>query len=197
MLLDASGSMGDDNRIGEAKGGISEAVRSLQPNDEAALIVFFTCGDIRVVVPFTDDPEEILEGLAGIAPSGGTPLGDGIRFANRYLSDNARYQERKLLTFSDRETTCGAGATTAVAEIAPDEPEEPAAEEAPEEEERPREIGWSAYRAGTDDSPYMANYWVDVIEYRESDFDDPARDSAALTVRRHPVAYVSSRGRTV
>ncbi|MCP4327487.1 MAG: VWA domain-containing protein [Alphaproteobacteria bacterium] len=192
LLLDASGSMEDAGRMVEAKDGIAEAVRKLRVTDEAALIVFFDCNRIQTVVPFTNDHEEIVNVLHGIEPSGDTPLGDAIRFANNYLQTVAQFPKRKLLVFSDGETTCGSSATGAVAEIEPDEPKRQ-----PDKEDKPKELRWTAYRVGTGGGSSVPNYWVEAIEYRESDHEDDANDQATLTVRRHPVSYVKSRGRTV
>jgi Mg-chelatase subunit ChlD len=198
LLLDASGSMADAGRMQAAKAGIIQAISELQATDEVALVVFRGCNDIRVEVPFTQDPEEIKKALQAVSPTGDTPLGDAIRFANAYLERAARFRARRLLTFSDGMTTCGSSAASAVAEMTTNDAADDTEEEKTEEKEDvPKETRWTVYRVGTDDSPFLANYWVEEIEYVEKDFEEDAKDQASLTLRRYPVSYVSSRGRIV
>nr|MDJ0895588.1 vWA domain-containing protein [Alphaproteobacteria bacterium] len=192
LLLDASGSMKKAGRIAEAKQGISDAVAKLRAADEVALIAFFGCHDIRTLVAFTEDHDSVVKAVRNVKPSGDTPLGDAIRFANNYLERAARHKQRKLLVFSDGKTTCGDSAANAIAEV-----EAGAPEPEREQEDVPRELRWTVYRVGGDGSAYVPKYWVEAIEYRESDHEDDAKDQARLTIRRHPVSYVSSRGRTV
>ncbi len=194
LLLDASGSMADSGRMPAAKTGITKALANMKATDEAALIVFYGCNAIRVEVPFTQNVEDITKALQAVQPSGNTPLGDAIRFANRYLQSSARFPNRKLLTFSDGVNTCGSSAASAVAEIEPDKPDAP---EPPEEEDKPKEIRWTLYRVGSQQRPHLNDYWVEETEYRESDYEDASKDKAQLTLRRYPVSYVTSRGRTV
>ena len=189
MLLDASGSMADHGRMTENKAGLSAALQSLKPNDEVALIVFFDCDDIRVMVPFTNDPAEIIKVLQTITPSAGTPLGDAMEFAKAYAKRNARYQNPQIMTFSDGQTSCGKSAAGVVQEMKDDsegKPEQP--------EEQVKELEWSVFRVGGDAGPAIPKYWVEEVEYHERQAD---QSRARLTVRRYPVSWMSSGGRTL
>jgi Mg-chelatase subunit ChlD len=76
------------------------------PETEVALIVFYTCGDIRVEHPFTTDAASVLAQVEAITPSGSTPLAAAITFAREYINANARGAAR-LVVLSDGMETCG------------------------------------------------------------------------------------------
>ncbi|OPY48236.1 MAG: von Willebrand factor type A domain protein [Methanosaeta sp. PtaU1.Bin028] len=110
LLFDASGSMGDNNKIDNAKTAAKNFLASqVQANDEVALIVFYNCGDIVVEQPFTTDTSVFAAKIESIQPSGSTPLYDAIAFAKDYMKQNASGTTKKVIQFTDGEETCGGG----------------------------------------------------------------------------------------
>ncbi len=108
LLFDASGSMGDNNKIDNAKAAAKNFLSNqIQTDDEVALIVFYDCGNIVVEQPFTTDKYALASKIDAISPSGGTPLYDAITFAKDYMRQNAKGQTKKILQFTDGEETCG------------------------------------------------------------------------------------------
>jgi Mg-chelatase subunit ChlD len=106
VVLDASGSMGDEGKMDEAKASARQVFGQMRGDTEVALIAFFDCGDIRVVQDFTTDPAPLLAALAPIMPSGGTPLGESAGFANEYMKANASSTDRQVTTLTDGQESC-------------------------------------------------------------------------------------------
>jgi hypothetical protein len=110
LLFDASGSMGDNNKIDNAKAAAkSFLANQIQADDEVALIVFYDCDNIVVEQPFTTDKSALASKIDAISPYGSTPLYAAISFAKDYMRQNARGQNKKILQFTDGEETCGGG----------------------------------------------------------------------------------------
>ena len=115
ILLDASGSMADNGRMDEAKASARAILAKMTGDTEVALIVFYDCGSISVAAPFTTDPSVISAALEPVQPSGGTPLGAGIDFAQAYLESEASGAPR-LVVLTDGEESCGGDLMQAVSE---------------------------------------------------------------------------------
>jgi hypothetical protein len=110
LLFDASGSMGDNNKIDNAKAAAKNFLgNQIQPEDEVALIVFYDCGNIVVEEPFTTDKSALTSKIDSISPTGSTPLYDAIDFAKEYMSQNASGAKKKIIQFTDGMETCGGG----------------------------------------------------------------------------------------
>jgi Mg-chelatase subunit ChlD len=107
ILLDASGSMRDNNKMVKAKASAEKVLRRLPADTEVALIVFYDCGRIRVEQAFTLDPADVIRILPGIQPSGGTPLAAATKFAKDYMKANASGKQLDLIILSDGQETCG------------------------------------------------------------------------------------------
>jgi hypothetical protein len=105
LLFDASGSMGDDNKIDHAKTAAKQAIMNLNDSTEVALIVFSDCNKIEAVQPFTSDKNLLTEKIDQIVPGGSTPLADAIDFANEYKI-NAHSTKRSIVLFTDGIETC-------------------------------------------------------------------------------------------
>lgn len=105
LLFDASGSMEDNSKIGNAKSAAKNAIRDLSDTIEVALIVFSDCEKIEVTQPFTTDKNLISTKIDQVQPYGSTPLGDAIDFANDYKK-NARSADRTVVLFTDGIETC-------------------------------------------------------------------------------------------
>jgi VWA domain-containing protein len=107
LLLDASGSMQEDQKLEQAKASAKQVLAQLRPGTEAALIVYYDCGSIVVEQDFTTDPAAILAILPRVQPSGSTPLAAATVFAKKYLQDKASGKQRRLVILTDGKETCG------------------------------------------------------------------------------------------
>lgn len=107
ILLDASGSMRDKNRMEQARNSATRVLSRLDDRTEVALIVFYDCGRIVAEHEFTTDHQRILAILPRIQPSGSTPLAAGTAFAKDYLRRHASGQRLDLIILTDGKETCG------------------------------------------------------------------------------------------
>ena len=106
ILLDASGSMADNNRMEQAKNSAMRVLSRLDDRTEVALIVYYDCGRIVVEHEFTTDHQKVLAILPRIQPSGGTPLADGTAFAKDYMRRHASGKQLDLIILTDGKETC-------------------------------------------------------------------------------------------
>lgn len=106
ILLDASGSMRDDNKMDKAKASATRVLNRLGPQTEVALIVYYDCGSIVTEAEFTTDKNKVLAILPRVQPSGGTPLAEGTSFAKDYMRRNASGAKLDLIILTDGEETC-------------------------------------------------------------------------------------------
>jgi Mg-chelatase subunit ChlD len=108
LLVDCSGSMGDNGRMAKAKAAAEKVLSSAQfePTDEVALMAFYDCGDVRVLQAFTNDLAEVKTKLNLLSPSGYTPLSSSIIAASYYLESTARTPYRKMIVLTDGQESC-------------------------------------------------------------------------------------------
>lgn len=78
FVIDVSGSMGMENRLGLVKKALRLLVKQLRPADKIGIVVYGT--DARVVLPHTSvvNREHILERIDALHPEGATNVEDGI-----------------------------------------------------------------------------------------------------------------------
>ncbi|WP_109566547.1 vWA domain-containing protein [Jannaschia seohaensis] len=116
IVFDASGSMGDDGRIEKARAAATAVLQGIQAGGdiEVALMVFYDCGSIRLEVPFTTDPGEIIAVLPGIRPSGSTPLAAASAQGRTYLQTEARGARKRFILLTDGEESCGGDPVAAI-----------------------------------------------------------------------------------
>lgn len=109
LLIDASGSMGNDGKIEAARSAAQHTVRSLGPNVEVALMTYSGgCGSgWRVVQDFTVDRGVMERAIAGVSPGGGTPMAPAVGAAQAHLEQNARGRAGQILLLSDGQNSCG------------------------------------------------------------------------------------------
>ena len=79
LVVDRSGSMGMDNRLGLVKSSLELLTRSLRPDDTVSVVGFDD--QVELVLPPThvEEKETILASLDRLTPRGSTNLADGLR----------------------------------------------------------------------------------------------------------------------
>jgi len=77
VLLDGSGSMGLAGKMEGARAAIRALAASRVPGDDFALFVFAE-GEVREVVPFTEDPSRIVAAARRVKPWGKTAFRDAL-----------------------------------------------------------------------------------------------------------------------
>jgi hypothetical protein len=109
LLLDTSGSMGSDNKMENAKSAATDAVKSLGPTTEVALISYDggCAGGWRVVQGFTTNHQSLISAIASLRPGGGTPTAPAIGFAHEYLQKNGHGKAGQIMLMTDGQNDCG------------------------------------------------------------------------------------------
>lgn len=79
FLVDTSGSMEKENRLGLVKRALGMLLRELRPEDRLALVTFGTEG--RILLSPTHDHDAIRRAVSGLQPSGNTNLEEGLALA--------------------------------------------------------------------------------------------------------------------
>ena len=89
FVIDVSGSMGMENRLGLVKKALRLLVKQLRPTDKIGIVVYGT--DARVVLPHTSvvNREHILERIDALCPEGVTNVEDGIHKGYELARKNA------------------------------------------------------------------------------------------------------------
>ena len=89
FVIDGSGSMGMENRLGLVKKALRLLVKQLRPADKIGIVVYGT--DARVVLPHTSvvNREHILERIDSLCPEGVTNVEDGIHKGYELARKNA------------------------------------------------------------------------------------------------------------
>ncbi|RLG46443.1 MAG: hypothetical protein DRO06_04425 [Thermoproteota archaeon] len=111
VVLDASGSMewpfsgGGGRKMDAAKEAVRLASSALGRGDEMGLMVFYTCGDVRLEAPVGSAPEEISEALEPVEPVGATPIAESIRRAWEEMRGVRK--EPHIVLVTDGGETCG------------------------------------------------------------------------------------------
>ena len=89
FVIDVSGSMGMENRLGLVKRALRLLVEQLRPNDKIGIVVYGT--NARVVLPHTSavNSNHILKAIDALSPEGVTNVEDGIHKGYELASKNA------------------------------------------------------------------------------------------------------------
>ena len=90
FVIDVSGSMAMENRLGLVKRALTLLVEQLRPSDEVAIVVYGTRA--RTVLRHTgiEGREEILEAIHSLESDGSTNAEEGLRLGYELASRNAR-----------------------------------------------------------------------------------------------------------
>ncbi len=86
FLLDVSGSMNSPDKLPLLKQGLKILVNQLKPQDRVAIAVY--AGSSGLVLPSTNNKNEILNALNNLEAGGSTNGGQGIKLAYKIAEDN-------------------------------------------------------------------------------------------------------------
>jgi Ca-activated chloride channel family protein len=87
FVIDVSGSMAMENRLGLVKRSLRLLVERLDGSDRIGLVVYGTNGRVVLDPTPVSASEEILEAIDGLAPEGATNLEEGLDLGYRMASD--------------------------------------------------------------------------------------------------------------
>ena len=120
LLIDASGSMGDEIgrgnsqvKIEAAKQAAIDALGRAAKSGSVEVAVLAFSGDCQNPVPryqdFTGDVHRLTQFIGSLQPGGGTPMADALLFANRYMDKNgdAGASTRMIMLLADGQNDCG------------------------------------------------------------------------------------------
>jgi len=108
VLFDASGSMAENNKIGNAKEFVKDYLTyNVDENDEVALIVFYDCYRIILEQPFTKNRTAVESKIDLINPEAYTPLYNAVQVAKCYMEEESKGAHREILLLTDGIETCG------------------------------------------------------------------------------------------
>ena len=91
FVIDVSGSMAMENRLGLVKRALTLLVEQLRPGDEVGIVIYGSRA--KVLLPHTgvEGREEILEAINSLAPEGSTNAEEGLRVGYDLALKNARF----------------------------------------------------------------------------------------------------------
>ena len=90
FVVDVSGSMARENRLGLVKRALTLLLEQLRPSDKVGIVVYST--DTRVVLPHTGivNREHILTAIHALAPEGATNAEAGLRMGYKLALQNSK-----------------------------------------------------------------------------------------------------------
>jgi Ca-activated chloride channel family protein len=86
FLLDVSGSMNSPDKLPLLKQGLKILTNQLKPQDRVAIVVY--AGSSGLVLPSTNDKNDILQALENLEAGGSTNGGQGIQLAYKIAQEN-------------------------------------------------------------------------------------------------------------
>jgi Mg-chelatase subunit ChlD len=109
LLIDASGSMSDNNKIFQAKVAAKKAAGNASKTTEIAVLSFdggCDAGSVRIVNGFSTDPNAVMKAIEGIQPGGGTPMYIATGVAVDYAQKYGKGKARAVVLMSDGGDSC-------------------------------------------------------------------------------------------
>jgi VWFA-related protein len=99
LVLDRSGSMQQENRIGGLKRAVSGFLKNQPKGSRVAVIAF--ASEVELICPFTDDPEQVQAAVGDLFADGKTHFYDAVEMAVKLLSGETG--RRAILAMTDGE----------------------------------------------------------------------------------------------
>ena len=110
FVIDVSGSMEREDRLGLVKQSLNLLIDQLKPRDRMALVVYGTRG--RVLLEPTSNRERIRQAINALHPEGSTNAGEGLQLAYELAAESKRRGEiNRIILCSDG--VANVGKTTA------------------------------------------------------------------------------------
>jgi Ca-activated chloride channel family protein len=106
FLVDVSGSMSGEDRLGLAKKALSILTRNLKEEDSVSLVTY--AGNTRVVLEPTNDQKKILAAIEELQSAGSTGMASGIDLAYRMAMKNMKPGTiNRVVVLSDGDANVG------------------------------------------------------------------------------------------
>lgn len=118
FLVDVSGSMQGDDRLGLVRAGLQLLVRQLRPQDHVALVAY--AGAAGLVLPPTSGAEQstILDALDRLEAGGSTAGGEGLRLAYAVARQNLRSEgNNRVILATDGDFNVGETSDAAMEQL--------------------------------------------------------------------------------
>jgi VWFA-related protein len=107
LVVDRSGSMEDEDRIGGLKRAVASFTEGLPKGSRVAVVAFGS--EVETICPFTSDPQEVQNAVKTLTPSGATRYYDAVAEALEMLQKEQG--RRAILALTDGEDTFSQSAT--------------------------------------------------------------------------------------
>lgn len=101
IVIDRSGSMSGENKIGFARDGVRAAVAQLNDRDRFALVSFSDYATVHHGLRSTEEAEDVESIVNAIHPGGSTHLSDALYKAQGILARAENSREKQILVLSD------------------------------------------------------------------------------------------------
>jgi len=88
FVIDVSGSMDQDNRLGLVKQSLDLLVGELRPDDRVGIVVYSERSRVILEPTPASNKEAILDGIHQLQPEGSTNVGDGLRLGYEMAQQN-------------------------------------------------------------------------------------------------------------
>jgi VWFA-related protein len=107
LVVDRSGSMEDEDRIGGLKRAVASFAEGLPKGSRVAVVAFGS--EVETICPFTSDPGEVKDAVKTLTPAGATRYYDAVAEALEMLQKETG--RRAILALTDGEDTFSQSAT--------------------------------------------------------------------------------------
>lgn len=117
LVIDRSGSMGDNNRMVRAKEAAKKFVSTLLPADNTHIAIVSFASDVTINQPLTNNVSSLNNAIDGLQAKGGTFTQAGIKQAEAILA-NSNADVKNIVILSDGEPTYSYDITNAESHLA-------------------------------------------------------------------------------
>ena len=119
VVLDRSGSMGENNKLPFAKEAVKQLIQQLSERDRFAFVTFDNSSEVHAgLTPVSNEGRAYLNRLVQrIALGGGTNMGEGLLRAREVLQSQPSERRKRVLLLSDGHANQGVTDPAALAEL--------------------------------------------------------------------------------
>jgi Ca-activated chloride channel family protein len=109
FLVDVSGSMGGDDRIGLLKAAMLESIAHMKPSDTVALVTYAGRTEVALAPTRVKNRSKILRAIDDLNTGGGTDMGTGLELAYGLAAEShTEGAVSRVVVMSDGDTNIGA-----------------------------------------------------------------------------------------